>query len=128
MKITIDITEDVLALIPHINFKKLPDLEEEEKVMAWGIDFFSLYGGNFLLEDISMILGIYDRHIIGTESDSTGPKFNEEDEKRMLGVHFYILENIEYIESLIHYYIDKGGLHVGKYRCKDYEKIWEEVK
>ena len=66
--VKIKLTKDILALISNIHFKKLPDVTSTKKdQLNYGIDFFSLYGGNFLLEDISYIIGRYDEHIKGTE-------------------------------------------------------------
>jgi len=124
--IKIKLTKDILALVSNIHFNKLPDINNEKKTeLTWGIDFFSLYGGSFALEDISYIIGRYDEHIKGTEEDPMGPRFPQELEDYMWDIHTYIVNNIEYIESLVHWYCNKGGLKEGTYKCKDYEKIWE---
>lgn len=127
--VKIKLTKDLLALISNIRFKKLPDLGSTTKQeLNWCIDFFSLYGGNFALEDISYILGRYDEHIQGTEENPMGPQFPKESEDYMWGLHEYIVENIKYIESLVHWYSNKGGLKEGTYKCKDYEMIWSFVE
>lgn len=124
-KIKIVLTEEHLALISNIHFGKLPEISEKEQYISWGIDFNSLYGGSYLFEDIAYILGKYDERIEGTEEDAMGPQFPEELENHMYELHCYIVENIEYIEDLIHYYSNKGGLKVGTYTCNDFNKIWK---
>ena len=127
--IKIKLTKDILALISNIHFKKLPDVTSTKKdQLNYGIDFFSLYGGNFLLEDISYIIGRYDEHIKGTEESAFGPRFPEELENYMYEIHEYVVSNIGYIENLVHWYSNKGGLTEGTYKCKDYEMLWVKVE
>ena len=127
--VKIKLTKDILSLISNIHFQELPDINSTKKEsLTWGIDFFSLYGGSFVLEDISYILGRYDEHIKGTEENPLGPSFPEEFENYMWEIHGYIVENIKYIENLVHWYCNKGGLQVGTYKCKDYEMIWEKIE
>lgn len=125
MKITINLTDDILALISNIHFQKVPDVTVEKYPMTWGIDFHNLYGGNFLFEDIAFIIGKYDQVIDGTQENPIGPQFPKELEQYMLDIHSYIVENIYWIEDLVHFYSNKGGLKAGTYTCKDYEKIWK---
>ena len=128
--IKVELTKDMLALIANIRFKQFPTLEEiegslKEKVSC-EIDFGSLYGGNFLFEDISYIIGIYDRHIPGTEEEPMGPRFSKEDEDYMWELHSYIVEHIADIEDLVHQFSIKGGLTPGVYVAKAYDRIWEK--
>lgn len=125
-KVKITLTKDMLSLISNIHFTRVPDLRSEKYPMVWGLDMFSLYGGNFVLEDIALIIGKYDEHIKGTEEDPMGPRFPKELEDYMFDLHTYIVDNIEYIEDLVHYYSNKGGLTEGTYKCKPYNKIWEK--
>lgn len=127
--VKIKLTKDHLSLISNIHFKKLPDLESTTKdKVDYSIDMFSLYGGNFAMEDIAYILGKYDQRIEGTEEDPMGPRFPEELENYMWDLHEYISKNILYIESLVHWYSNKGGLTEGTYKCKDYDLIWQKVE
>lgn len=127
--VKIKLTKDILSLVSNINFKRLPNLEDENsQTLNWGIDFFSLYGGSYLLEDIAYIIGKYDQVIQGTQEDAMGPRFPKELEDYMFEIHEYIVENIEYIESLVHQFCAKGGLTEGTYKCKDYQKIWTKIK
>ena len=125
--LNITLTEDMLKLISCINFTEFPteeDFENKQKVRV-GIDFGSLYGGSFIFEDVSYILGIYDKHIPGTECEPMGPRFPEELEDYMWGIHSYIVEHIKDIEELVHQFIRKGGLVPGTYTCKSNVRIWE---
>ena len=116
----LEITEDILKLIPVL----LIDVEGDDLV---AINRKHLFIGSHLMEDMAMALGIYDRAIKGTEDDPEGRAFNDEDTEHMLKLHKYIVDNLFYIESLIHQFAAKGGLQVGTYRCKDNELIWEKI-
>ena len=136
--IKLTLTEDILKLVSNIRFKAYPsiatedqtDLKEEDQQSAIGyeIDMYSLYGGNFVLEDISYILGLYDQHLQDTEEDYDGPKFPKEVEDYMLGLHDFIVENLDKIEEILHQMILKGGIKPGTYKCKDWQRIWEFVE
>ena len=122
--IKIVLTDEHLQLISNIHFEQVPEISEKKPYIFWGIDFNSLYGGSFLFEDIAYLLGVYDKHIEGTEEDPMGPKFPIDLEDHMYELHCYIVENIGYIENLVHYYSNKGGLKPGVYTCKDYQLLW----
>jgi len=126
--VKIKMTKDILALITNIHFEELPDINEKRHPLTWGIDFYSLYGGSFVFEDIAYILGRYDEHIKGTEENPLGPQFPKEFEDYMWEIHSYIVNNIEYIEDLIHYYCNKGGLTEGVYKCHSNVKDWEKIE
>lgn len=128
MTVKIELTKDILALVSNIHFKKLPDLNSSTKQqLNWGIDFFGLYGGSFVLEDVSRIIGRYDEHIKDTEEDPLGVQFPKDVEDYMWSIHSYVVENIEWIEDLVHWYSNKGGLVEGTYKCKNYEKVWKYI-
>jgi len=118
----LEITEDLLKVIPIIFLQEKVGLNGEKNVYIDTSHIFSIGFG--LMEDMAMALGIYDRAIKGTEDDPEGKAFNEEDTEYMLSLHKYVVDNIYYLESLIHQYIVKGGLDVGTYQCKDNELIW----
>ncbi|MBP5722890.1 MAG: hypothetical protein J6X18_04880 [Bacteroidales bacterium] len=125
--LNVTLTDDMLRLVSRINFEQFPPVEswEGSQKLTWGIDINSLYGGSFMFEDISYILGIYDRHIEGTEFDSMGPRFSKEDEDYMYGLHSYILEHLQDIEEIVHQFCNRGGVKPGTYKCKPNERIWE---
>jgi len=118
MIIRLNITEDLLKLIPIIYLQTRGDNE----IVIDKTHVFSV--GLHLLEDMSMALGIYDRAIKGTEDDPEGRAFSEEDTKYMLDLHKYIVDNLYYIETLIHQFAAKGGISVGVYKAKDSDLIW----
>jgi hypothetical protein len=126
--VKLTLTKDMLALIANIRFTKLPNMNSEKEYLNWGIDFNSIYGGSFLLEDIAYIIGRYDEHIEGTEYNAMGPEFPDELHNYMLDLHETILKNLPYIEDLVHQFSIKGGLTEGTYKCKDYARIWSRVE
>jgi hypothetical protein len=120
----ITLTEDHLRLISNIKFEKfvLNDSAWSER-FAWGIDQWNLFGGTYVLEDISMIIGKYGEAI---EIDgANGPKFNKELEDYMWEIYEYIVDNLTFIMDLVLKFSSKGGLKVGTYKCIDYELNWE---
>jgi hypothetical protein len=125
--VKIKLTKDILTLITNIHYQEVPDLKSDKYPLTWGINFFSLYGGSYVLEDIAYIIGRYDEHIPGTEEDPLGPRFPQELEDYMYDMHEYIVNNIEYIEDLVHYYSNKGGLKEGTYKCHSHAKDWEFI-
>lgn len=125
-KISLTLTKDMLSLISNIRFVQYEPIKEEDvrHEVYYGIDLNSLYGGNYLFEDISYILGIYDKHIDGTEENAEGPDFPNDVKDYMWGLHTTILDNLQNIEELVHQYSFKGGLTEGTYTCKSNEHIW----
>lgn len=124
LKVTI--TEDMLKLISCINFTEFPTNEDFENKyhVNVGIDFASLYGGSFVFEDVSYILGLYDKHIEGTEFNAMGPEFPKEIEDYMWETHSYVVEHIRDIEDIVHQFVMKGGVVPGTYVSKSNERIW----
>jgi len=122
LKITL--TEDMLKLISNIHYGEVPQLDSSRHTVAYGIDFNSLYGGS-TLEDVAYIIGRYDEHIPGTEEDALGADFPKELKDYMFNMHVYIVDHIQDIEELVHWFSNKGGLKPGTYKCKNHERIWE---
>lgn len=125
-KLKVTLTDDMIKLISCINFQtynKITDDTEEHEVF-YAIDLNSLYGGNFVFEDVARILGFYEQVIENTETLSTGPRFPQEIEDYMWETHCYILDNLHYIEQILHQYCAKGGLTTGVYTSKNNELIW----
>ncbi len=119
----IEVTEDLLKVIPIIFLQEKTGFDSKTVTIDTSHIFSIGFG---LMEDMAMALGIYDRAIKGTEDDPEGKAFSEEDTEYMLSLHKYVVDNIYYIESLIHQYVVKGGLEKGVYKCKDNELIWEK--
>ena len=124
MIVRIEVTEDLLKVIPIIYLQK--DIEWDYNTVFVRTDHIFSAGGMHLIEDMAMALNIYDRKIKGTEDDPDGVAFSNEDTEYMLSLHKYVVDNIFYIESLIHQFVTKGGLQVGVYKAKDNELIWEK--
>ena len=117
----IEVTEDLLKVIPIIFLQEKNGFDNKTITIDTSHIFSIGFG---LMEDMAMALGIYDRAIKGTEDDPEGKAFSEEDTEYMLSLHRYVVDNIYYIESLIHQYVVKGGLTVGTYKTKDNEMLW----
>jgi transcription termination factor NusB len=117
----IEVTEDLLKVIPIIFLQEKNGFDNKTITIDTSHIFSIGFG---LIEDMAMALGIYDRAIKGTEDDPEGKAFSEEDTEYMLSLHKYVVDNIYYIESLIHQFVVKGGLTVGTYKTKDNEMLW----
>lgn len=123
------LTEDHLKLISQFHFGEMPNIESTEiENPTFGLDMNSLYGGSYLCEDVSMILGRYDEHIDGTEEDPTGVKFPQETEDYFWTLQSFILEHLSDIEEIVHQFVLKGGVTPGTYKCKNNEHIWTKVE
>lgn len=121
----IEVTEDLLKVIPIFFLQEKKNFDENKTIT---IDSSHLYSIGFgLVEDIAMALGIYDKAIKGTEDDPEGRAFSEEDTERILALHKYVVDNLFYIEALIHQYVTKGGLEVATYKTKDNEILFEKI-
>lgn len=119
----ITLTEDNLKMISALSTQKIDipsDFGYGNYIIAMQDN--SLYGGSDILEDVSRILGIYDKHIEGTEENYNGIQFSEEIEKYIYDNHEFIVKNISIIETLVHYYSNKGGLTPGTYNTITFEK------
>lgn len=127
MIVEIEVTQDILRLLSNIHFLEFPEKNENGVYEPYSIDMANLYGGSFLFEDMANILGKQDLVIEGTECDAEGPSFPDEVEEYFIKTHHYIIDNLKFFESLIHQTLTTGGLKVGKYKCKDYEMIWQFI-
>ena len=98
----ITLTDEHIKLIKNIKFEAF-EFEDmpNKKHIGWGIAQYSLFGGTFAMEDISRIIGIWDRHIPGTEESYLGADFPEEDKNHMWQLYNDIVDNMEYIISLL---------------------------
>jgi hypothetical protein len=124
----ITLTEDHIKLISAIKVEEFafgPNSRVGE--LGWGFNQYNLFGGTFVLEDVSILIGRYDKHIVGTEEDPQGVDFEDEDKKYMWGLYQYIWDNMVYIMSLVLTFAGKGGISPGTYKCKDTLKDWVKV-
>lgn len=124
----ITLTDEHIALIKNIKFEAF-DFGDGIKDWhyGWGIDQYSLFGGSYAMEDIALILGKYDQHIPGTEESPLGRQYPKELEDHFWGLYDDIAKNMEYIISLVLFYLDKGGLTPGTYKCKSEVKEWVKI-
>lgn len=120
MNIKITLSDDHIKLIPFLFIQK-----EGDKVVLISKDqLFSL--GSHLLEDMAFILGLIDKAIPSSIDDENGRAFPKEITDYMLELYEYFSVNLYYIESLVHYYVIKGGLSSGTYICKENEMLWHK--
>ena len=106
-KIKIELNEEHIKLIKNFKFNLVKDTDIV-------LDTYSPYGGDFLMEDLAMILGHWDKAVPNTENDYDGRKFGLETETEMWSIHQYLLDNIEYIISIMLQFIGEG-VKPGKY-------------
>lgn len=119
----ITLTEDILKMVSALSTQKIDipsDFGYGNYIIAMQDN--CLYGGSDVLEDVSRILGLYDKHIEGTEENYNGIQFPEDIEKYIYDNHEFIVKNISVIETLVHYYSNKGGLTPGTYNTITFEK------
>lgn len=122
MIIRLKLNEDHLKLIPFFYINEVSD----EEIEISRNNLFNL--NNRLLEDISMMLGLYDKAIVNTKNDADGRAFDDETTQYMIDIYNYVNENLYYIETLIHQYVVRGGITVGTYKALDNELIWEKCE
>lgn len=122
-------TEDHLRLISEIHFEEFAfDEETRNGRFGWGVDQYNLFGGTYVMEDVSRIIGKYDEHIVGTEEDPQGVDFKDELKDYMWGLYQYIWQNMGDIMSLVLYMSNKGGLTVGTYKKNPRSmEMWTKV-
>lgn len=115
-KIRIELNEQHIKLIK--NFK--PFIIDDYHV---GYDSVNPYGGSYLIEDIAMILGHWDKAVPGTERDYDGRKFGLELEQELYELHMYLMDNFKFILSIMGQYIVKG-VKEGEYTAIDTILDW----
>lgn len=116
-KIKITLNEEHLKLIKEFRVTRIDDIHV-------GIDSINPYGGTYLMEDLAMILGYWDKMVEGTEKDYDGRKFGLENEIKMIELHNHLMDNIEFILSML-FQFSVDGLKPGTYTCIDYIMKWE---
>lgn len=117
--IKLKLTEEHLKLIKNFKIKDVDDY-------TIGVDKINPYGGNFILEDIAYILGVYDKKIPNSENHYNGPVFPEELTRHMLDLHYYIVDNLYNIENLIHQFLGEP-IEPGTYKAIDREQFWSKI-
>lgn len=117
MKLKIELNEDLIKLIENIKFKRIND-------SYFGIDVYDLFGGTYLYEQMALILGYADKIIPESIESPFGAEYEEEYQQKMEIYDAFIVENIVYIEEILHQFCSKG-LKPGIYTCFDYKRLWE---
>lgn len=115
---TLTLSKDVVSLIGKFSLEKT-----DEGIL---IPYQGLFGGGHVLEDMAMYLGCIDKAIKNTECDAEGRAFDDETEERLLKLYYFIVSNIDDIESLIHSSIGRFKITKGIYVFD--EDIQEWVK
>lgn len=123
-KIKIRLNEEHIKLINNFKVERINDIHI-------GFDTINPYGGSYLFEDLAMILGFWDKAIENSENDFIfGRRFGIDNEKIMIDVHNYLMDNFEFILSIIIQFSCSGGVKPGLYSSVDYNINWtfEEQK
>lgn len=118
MRLKLEINEDIIKLIKNFRFERISDKH-------YGLDTYGLFGGTYLYEDMALILGYQDKAIPETIENPMGVRYEEEYERKMEEYDGFILENLVFLEEILHQFIDKGGIKPGIYTAIDYNRIWE---
>ena len=126
----ITLNEDHIALIKNIKFEPFifdgtdTELDSVNTIrrFGWGIDQYNLFGGTFVMEDIALILGQYDKFIPGTENDNLGKQYPKELEDYWWDLYRFLCDNMTYIISLVFWGAANNGLTPGTYKCKSEDK------
>lgn len=115
--IKVTLTEDIIRFIKLFRIAQLND-------RVVGIDTFELYPESHLFDFMSKVLGLDDHKIKGTEENPLGAQFDKETTDKMMDLDSYIVDNLQYIEEIVHQYCDIG-IKPGTYSCLGYNRIWK---
>ena len=116
-KISLVFTEDIIKFIKLMKVQKFND----SKV---GFDNYGLYPESHLFDFMALVLGLQDHKIAGTEENPLGAEYDEEETRKMHEIDGFIVENLEFIEEILHQFCDVG-IKPGKYSCLAYQRIWK---
>lgn len=116
-KISLVFTEDIIKFIKLMNVKRFNDAQI-------GFDSYELYPESHLFDFMALILDLQDHRIKGTEENPLGAEYDEETTKYLHEIDSFIVENLEYIEDILHQFCDVG-IKPGKYSCLAYQRIWK---
>lgn len=116
-KISLVFTEDIIKFIKLMKVQRFSDSQV-------GFDNYGLYPESHLFDFMAMVLGMQDHRIPGTEEKPMGAEYDEEAMAYFFEIDSFIVENIEYIEEIIHQFCDVG-IKPGKYSCLAYQRIWK---
>ena len=109
--------EDLIKLIKLLRVQKLSDY-------VVGLDNYDLYPISPPLDFIALEFGLQDHKLPSTEENPMGASYDEETEKYLVETHCFIVDNLEYIEEILHQFCDVG-IKPGKYTCLAQQRIWK---
>lgn len=115
--IKVNLTQEI------INFIKLFKIESFNDSQI-GLDTFGLYPESHLFDFMAQILGLEEHKIKGTEENPMGAEYDEETMNKLIELDAYIVENLQYIEEILHQFCDIG-IKPGTYTCLAYNRIWK---
>jgi hypothetical protein len=122
-KISVVLTKDIINFVKLFKIQRFND-------SSVGIDTYGLYPESHLFDFMAMVLGLLDHRVAGTEENPLGAEYDVETTKKLHELDEYIVNNIEYIEEILHQFCDVG-VKPGKYSCLVYQRLWKydgEVK
>lgn len=118
MKKIVKLTPDHLLLIKNLRLRHLnPEV--------FGIDMFSAFGGDYMNQDMAMILGYGNRIIPDTIGNPLGPVYEEEIETYLTTLAADFDEHLEDYFELMQQFCDQGGLKPGVYSRTTDNIIWK---
>ena len=124
-----DSEKERIKTLTEINKEQLEEINDfnPHEHIGWAIDKYNLFGGTYVLEDVALIIGKWGDFIPGTEFDPEGRRYPAELEEYMYDLYEYIVDNMVFIESLVHTYACNGGLTAGTYKCVDCQLDWTKI-
>lgn len=117
MKQTLILTPDHITLIKNLRFQQI----DKDR---YGVDVFSLWGGDYVYEDMAYLLGYENRVIRESQNDPFGPAYESDVQNYLEKLVNDFVEHLTEYEDILHQFCDKGGLKVGKYTKKANEVYW----
>lgn len=116
-KLKVEFSEDLIKMIKLLKTQRFSD-------SRIGYDNYELYNESQLFDVMALALGLQEHAIKGTEENPFGATYDEEATKKMKELDAYLVENLEYIEEILHQFCEEG-IKVGKYTCLAYQRIWK---
>ena len=118
MKEIIKLTADHIHLLKNL---KLSNLDAK----SFGIDLFSPFGGDYVNQDMAILLGYGNRIIPETIGNAVGPVYDEETQGYLNKLaEDFDAHMADYFE-LMQQYCDKGGIKPGVYSRTTHKINWE---
>lgn len=116
-KISLVFTEDIIKFIKLMKVERFNDNQI-------GFDNYELYPESHLFDFMALVLGLQEHRVAGTEENPLGAEYDEETTKYMHEIDSFIVENLEFIEEILHQFCDVG-IKPGKYSCLAYQRLWK---